>query len=146
MLVLDISIVQSIVHPFSCFVFTDVAVDYVEGGKYISSEFQLGQVYIGEEGNDNEEDDEILYRPMYTCVPHAHKHVTNTKDKKRKTRDIETKEELINEQNDVVQSRQKSFEKKKSFKNRSSERLKSEVVTVDEVSNSQPWEVVALKK
>lgn len=123
----------------------DVAVGYVEGGKYISSEFQLGQVYMGEETGDNEEE-EILYRPMYACVPHERKTVTNTKDKRKKLCDSDVKEESVNEKIDVVPARRKSFEKTKSLKNRASERLKAEVVTVDEVSNSEPWEVVALKK
>ena len=35
---------------------------------YISPEFQLGQVYMGDDNPDN--DDIILYRPVYVCVPH----------------------------------------------------------------------------
>ncbi|GAV03900.1 hypothetical protein RvY_14266-2 [Ramazzottius varieornatus] len=47
----------------------DVAADYVEGGMYISPEFQVGQVYDGSyvtpEGGS---DDIILYRPVYVNV------------------------------------------------------------------------------
>ena len=39
----------------------------VEGGMYISPEFQLGQVYMGEDV-DPDTDDVILYRPTYVCV------------------------------------------------------------------------------
>ncbi|CAL1542948.1 unnamed protein product, partial [Lymnaea stagnalis] len=39
----------------------------VEGGMYISPEFQLGQVYMGDEV-DSETDQTILYRPVYVCV------------------------------------------------------------------------------
>uniref|UniRef100_A0A915DY99 Arrestin C-terminal-like domain-containing protein n=1 Tax=Ditylenchus dipsaci TaxID=166011 RepID=A0A915DY99_9BILA len=50
----------------------DFCVDYVESGKYISPEFRLGHVYdggdSGEGGEDNEEDDVILYRPVYVKV------------------------------------------------------------------------------
>lgn len=41
---------------------------------YISSEFQLGQVYMGDESTV---DDIILYRPVYACVPHERRVVTN---------------------------------------------------------------------
>ncbi|XP_064625332.1 arrestin domain-containing protein 3-like isoform X2 [Lineus longissimus] len=46
----------------------------VEGGIYISPEFQLGQVYDGTETGD----DVILYRPIYVCVPHEKMTVTNS--------------------------------------------------------------------
>jgi hypothetical protein len=62
----------------------DFCVDYVEGGKYISPEFRLGSVYDGQpsttrEGGggqgeitpaqDEEEEDIILYRPVYVkCI------------------------------------------------------------------------------
>ncbi|CAG5133075.1 unnamed protein product [Candidula unifasciata] len=39
----------------------------VEGGMYISPEFQLGQVYMGDEV-DPETDQTILYHPVYVCV------------------------------------------------------------------------------
>ena len=47
----------------------------VEGGLYISPEFQLGQVYDGscEDGGET-----VLYRPVYICVPHDHIQVTNS--------------------------------------------------------------------
>ncbi|XP_041356658.1 uncharacterized protein LOC121373908 isoform X2 [Gigantopelta aegis] len=61
----------------------DVAADYVEGGMYTSSEFQLGQVYMGDD-QDPETDKEILYKPVYICVPQeihtpAHKSETGSK-------------------------------------------------------------------
>ncbi len=46
----------------------------MEGGVYISPEFQLGQVYDG--GLDSDEDI-ILYQPVYVCVPHQKKDVNN---------------------------------------------------------------------
>ncbi|KAK0069753.1 arrestin domain-containing protein 3 [Biomphalaria pfeifferi] len=45
----------------------EVAASNVEGGIYISPEFQLGQVYMGDEV-DPETDQTILYRPVYVCV------------------------------------------------------------------------------
>ena len=51
--------------------------DYVEGGRYISPEFRLGQVYDGNqptgdrenEVEEEEEEDIILYRPVYVkCI------------------------------------------------------------------------------
>ncbi|KAJ8305449.1 hypothetical protein KUTeg_015994 [Tegillarca granosa] len=53
----------------------DVAALNVEGGMYISSEFQLGQVYMGDDETDT--DDVVLYRPIYVCVPHERIQVTN---------------------------------------------------------------------
>ena len=53
---------------------TDVAADNVEGGIYISPEFQLGQVYDGTLEN---EEDIVLYRPVYVGVPHERLNVTN---------------------------------------------------------------------
>lgn len=98
---------------------------------------------MGDETGD--QDDEILYRPLYTCMPHERKTVTNTKDKRK--RDVsDEKEHSVNEKNDVVPSRQRQTEKKRSLKTKSNDRLKTEVVTVDEVSSSEPWEVVALRK
>lgn len=44
-----------------------MAASNVEGGMYISPEFQLGQVYMGDEV-DPETDQTILYRPVYVCV------------------------------------------------------------------------------
>lgn len=54
-----------------------MAADHVEGGLYISPEFQLGQVY---DGTDHDQDI-ILYRPIYPCVPptpesHNHNDIT----------------------------------------------------------------------
>ncbi|RUS88856.1 hypothetical protein EGW08_003401 [Elysia chlorotica] len=45
----------------------EVAAPNTEGGMYISPEFQLGQVYMGDEV-DPETDQTILYRPVYVCV------------------------------------------------------------------------------
>lgn len=52
----------------------EVAAEHVEGGLYISPEFQLGQVY---DGTMDHEEDIILYRPVYVCVPHDKINVTN---------------------------------------------------------------------
>ncbi|XP_045160241.2 arrestin domain-containing protein 3-like [Mercenaria mercenaria] len=126
----------------------EVAADYVEGGKYISSEFQLGQVYMGDEFQDH--DEVILYRPVYSCVPHEKITVTNTK-KGCKTRDPADGQpgvaEAVCEEINVLSARkksQKSLDKKDSAK--FGDRLKPEVVTVDDVSSTEPWEVIALKK
>lgn len=54
---------------------------------YISSEFQLGQVYMGDD-EDSDTDKEILYRPVYVCVPHKRptpRHKTRSSDIKRST-------------------------------------------------------------
>ena len=40
--------------------------EHVEGGIYISPEFQLGQVY---DGAADVVEDVILYRPVYVCAP-----------------------------------------------------------------------------
>jgi len=55
---------------------TEMAVDYVEGGLYISPEFQLGQVYDGTAEHSRE--DIILYRPVYVCVPDTSCAIINT--------------------------------------------------------------------
>ena len=44
---------------------------------YISSEFQLGQVYMGET-DETERENVLIYRPVYICVPHEKIQVTNT--------------------------------------------------------------------
>ncbi|KAK2187124.1 hypothetical protein NP493_177g00000 [Ridgeia piscesae] len=54
----------------------EMAVDYVEGGLYISPEFQLGQVYDGTAEHSRE--DIILYRPVYVCVPDTSCAIINT--------------------------------------------------------------------
>lgn len=46
---------------------SDVPVENVEGGNYISSEFQMGQVYMGDD-HDSEMDKVVLYRPVYVTV------------------------------------------------------------------------------
>lgn len=53
----------------------EMAVDYVEGGLYISPEFQLGQVYDGTAEHSRE--DIILYKPVYVCVPDNTSSMTN---------------------------------------------------------------------
>ena len=71
----------------------EIAADYVEGGIYISPEFQLGQVY---DCTLDAQEDIILYRPVYVCVPHTPTRVTNTNNavtsKKNKFESIEKKE------------------------------------------------------
>jgi hypothetical protein len=42
---------------------------------YVSSEFQLGQVYMGD--GEEETDEVILYRPLYVCIPHERLLVNN---------------------------------------------------------------------
>ena len=48
----------------------------LRAGIYVSPEFQLGQVYDGTGGGMDE--DVVLYRPVYCCVPHEKITVTNT--------------------------------------------------------------------
>ncbi|CAD5215205.1 unnamed protein product [Bursaphelenchus xylophilus] len=48
----------------------DFCVDYIETGKYISTEFRLGHVYDGDNGTSEEVEDIILYRPVYVTVAH----------------------------------------------------------------------------
>lgn len=64
--------------------FVDVAALNVEGGMYISSEFQLGQVYMGDDETDT--DDVVLYRPIYVCVPHERIQVTNVEKEGKMSR------------------------------------------------------------
>ncbi len=56
-------------------VIIEIAAENVEGGLYISPEFQLGQVY---DGTVADGEDVVLYRPVYGCVPHEKMCVTNT--------------------------------------------------------------------
>lgn len=58
----------------SIFVYAETASHKTEGGMYISPEFQLGQVY---DGTGTHDEDIILYRPVYVCVPHEKIEVTN---------------------------------------------------------------------
>ncbi|PIO75354.1 hypothetical protein TELCIR_02596 [Teladorsagia circumcincta] len=39
--------------------------NHVEGGKYVSPEFRLGQVYDGEGDLEEREEEVVLYRPVY---------------------------------------------------------------------------------
>ncbi|KAH9499896.1 Arrestin domain-containing protein 3 [Bulinus truncatus] len=55
------------VENLTIIILVEVAASNVEGGMYISPEFQLGQVYMGDEV-DPETDQTILYRPVYVCV------------------------------------------------------------------------------
>ena len=132
-----------------CIRVSDTAVENVEGGKYISSEFQLGQVYMGDEHTEGEEDT-VLYRPVYPCVPHDRKPVTNTKGASASGSSDDCKQpDSECEEINVVQTKRKSLTKGRSFRQSSMEcdtKLKPEVVIVDEVSNAEPWDVVALKK
>ncbi|CAP23657.2 Protein CBR-ARRD-6 [Caenorhabditis briggsae] len=43
----------------------DFCSNHVEGGKYVSPEFRLGQVYDGEGEEINKEEEIVLYRPVY---------------------------------------------------------------------------------
>ncbi|KAK6041278.1 hypothetical protein COOONC_21217 [Cooperia oncophora] len=43
----------------------DVCANHVEGGKYVSPEFRLGQVYDGEGDPEEREEEVVLYRPVY---------------------------------------------------------------------------------
>ncbi|KAH3695755.1 arrestin domain-containing protein 3-like [Dreissena polymorpha] len=126
----------------------EVCVDYVEGGKYISSEFQVGQVYVGDEEPEAEAET-VLYRPVYLCVPHERKTVTNTKKSKSTNSTSEADKEVsVSEEVSVVQPKRRSIPKMMSFKQCSvdkPDKLKPEVVTVEPVSTQEPWEVVALK-
>ena len=67
---------------------------------YISSEFQLGQVYMGDEST---EDDIILYRPVYACIPHERKVVTNVvKDKKDSSFAQNKKENSVSDSRELM--------------------------------------------
>ncbi|PAV76029.1 hypothetical protein WR25_02845 [Diploscapter pachys] len=46
----------------------DFCANHVEGGKYISPEFRLGQVYDGEGEENNREEEIVLYRPVYAKI------------------------------------------------------------------------------
>lgn len=73
------------------------ASDTVEGGIYVSPEFQLGQVY---DGSGFSEDYGVLYRPVYCCVPHERINVTNTNNApaKRKTSTSSHDRLMLNDQ------------------------------------------------
>ncbi|CAJ0606654.1 unnamed protein product [Cylicocyclus nassatus] len=43
----------------------DFCANHVEGGKYVSPEFRLGQVYDGEINEEGREEEVVLYRPVY---------------------------------------------------------------------------------
>jgi hypothetical protein len=68
----EISSRKAAIDPLSLCPCVDVAADHVEGGLYISPEFQIGQVYDGSNtAHDPCSDDVILYRPIYVnVVPH----------------------------------------------------------------------------
>ncbi|GAB1610691.1 uncharacterized protein LOC115223663 [Argonauta hians] len=77
------------------------AVSHVEGGIYISSEFQFGGVYMGDE-EDQTTEEVVLYRPVYVCVPHAKVKRSDTpssssKDNDNKKTKKEEEEELKEE-------------------------------------------------
>ncbi|XP_014773235.1 uncharacterized protein LOC106871347 [Octopus bimaculoides] len=77
------------------------AVSHVEGGIYISSEFQFGGVYMGDEDEHTEE--VVLYRPVYVCVPHAKLSHSNSalsdkKDKDQISKDSSKEKLKANEQ------------------------------------------------
>lgn len=104
---------------------------------------------MGEDLHDH--DEIILYRPVYSCVPHEKMSVTNTKSSSQKPKyshgvkdDSDNACEEINIVNLQHRKSQKSLKKNDSDK--SGDRLRPEVVIVDEVSSAEPWEVVALNK
>ena len=67
---------------------------------YISSEFQVGQVYMGDEST---EDDIILYRPVYACIPHERKVVTNVvKDTKENSFAQNRKENSVSDSRELM--------------------------------------------
>lgn len=53
--------------------------DFIEGGSYISPEFQLGQVY---DGGLNTHEEVVLFRPVYLCVKRPPKVDAGAKDSK----------------------------------------------------------------
>ena len=75
----------------------------MEGGIYISSEFQFGGVYMGDEDETPEEI--ILYQPVYVCVPHVKINYShsgllqddNKTKEKKKSLDIEKSASVIEE-------------------------------------------------
>jgi len=58
--------VQPLPNHFGLLFCIEPADEHVEGGIYISPEFQLGQVY---DGAADVVEDVILYRPVYVCAP-----------------------------------------------------------------------------
>uniref|UniRef100_A0A183GTE0 Arrestin_N domain-containing protein n=1 Tax=Heligmosomoides polygyrus TaxID=6339 RepID=A0A183GTE0_HELPZ len=53
----------------------DFCANHVEGGKYVSPEFRLGQVYDGEGEVEEREEEVVLYRPVYAKL--AERRVTS---------------------------------------------------------------------
>ncbi|KHJ98265.1 arrestin domain protein [Oesophagostomum dentatum] len=47
---------------------SDFCANHVEGGKYVSPEFRLGQVYDGEINEEGREEEVVLYRPVYAKI------------------------------------------------------------------------------
>ena len=90
---------------------------------------------MGDESN--EADEEILYRPVYSCLPHERKIVTNTKKDAIDSTAQQQSEPSQSDKGDVS-VRPNLLEP--------SDRSKAGVIVVDEVSGSEQWEVVALKE
>ena len=68
------------ISPFSLFSpQTENCVDFIEGGNYISPEFQLGQVY---DGGLNSHEEVVLFRPVYVSVKRPPKTEIGAKDSK----------------------------------------------------------------
>lgn len=77
---------NEIFHTFRHFQYPGPADSHVEGGIYISPEFQLGQVYDGglmDPGLDLTSDREplILYRPVYLCIVRQNSGKSTSKSK-----------------------------------------------------------------
>lgn len=68
------------------------AITTVEGGNYISPEFQLGQVYDGSTEN-GENDVIVFYRPVYICVKLSDDEASVALEKKASSTDTYHKEE-----------------------------------------------------
>ncbi|VDN60439.1 unnamed protein product [Dracunculus medinensis] len=54
------------------FIDYDYCSSHVEGGRYVSPEFRLGQVYDGRTLDEGNADDLILYRPVYSKIAYNH--------------------------------------------------------------------------
>ena len=115
--------------------FSEIATNRVEGGMYISSEFQLGQVYMGDEAT--EQDDVILYRPVYACIPHERKEVTNiVKDTKENSFAQSKQEHSVGETRELIIKPNRTNGLCEGEAGNESEQNKGGVVLVGEVSAS----------
>lgn len=106
-------------------------------------------------GEDFQNHDEvILYRPVYSCVPHNKLTVTNTNNTSNSSNQIRDQigdqreeAEAICEDITVDPERRtstRSIDDGESVNQ--TDQLKAAVVTLDEVSSCESWEVIALNK